>query len=87
MGLRTLYRQHFPCPDGSKTAHAQLRQVAFDGLKVTFRILHTVLDGCPVPGVKAFLGICCDTMSMLEVRHSEILLMLIVYCICKGGRG
>ncbi|PBK90725.1 hypothetical protein ARMGADRAFT_290856 [Armillaria gallica] len=83
MGLRTFYRQHFSSPDGSNTAHAQLRRAAFEGLKVTFRILHTVLDGCPVPGVKAFLGICCDTMSMLEAgvvnRHDSQELDPLIY--------
>ncbi|KAK0499001.1 hypothetical protein EDD18DRAFT_58278 [Armillaria luteobubalina] len=75
MGIRTLYHQHFPTPDGSKPAHAQLRREVFAGLKVTFKTIQTVFDGCPVPGVKAFLGICSDTMSMLEAgmvnRHDS----------------
>ncbi|KAK0194622.1 hypothetical protein F5146DRAFT_444938 [Armillaria mellea] len=75
MGLQTLYHQHFPPPDGSKTAHMQRRREVFEGLKVTFKILQTVFEGCSVPGVKAFLGICCDTMSMLEAgminRHDS----------------
>ncbi|KAK0460692.1 uncharacterized protein EV420DRAFT_225976 [Desarmillaria tabescens] len=68
MGLRTLFHQCFPPhSDSSNTMDAQslLREI-FKGLKATFEVLHTVFEDCPVPGVKAFLGICCDTMSMLE---------------------